>query len=90
MEIMFLAKVPAEGTTVRVQLLCPECREELQMAKGRTTVRFRCGKHGELGTLSVEEFGEGLQRAQETIAHRYGLGRLVRINFIPAEPQRVN
>ena len=90
MEIVFSVKVPVEGTTVQVLLLCPECREELQMAKGRTTVRVRCDKHGELGTLSVEEFSEGLQRAQKTIADRYGLGKLVRINFIPAEPQRVN
>jgi hypothetical protein len=90
MEIIFSAKVPSEGTTVQVLLLCPECREELEMARGMSTVRFRCSKHGELGTFSVAEFNEGVLRAQKTIADQYGFGKLVRINFIPAGPQGVN
>lgn len=90
MEILFSAKVPKEGTKVRVLLLCPECREELEMAKDRATVRFRCGKHGELGTLTFGEFSEGLQQAQKTIAKQHGFGKLVRINITPSGPQVVH
>lgn len=90
MEIVFSTKLKEDSKTVQVLLLCPECREEIEMAKGRDTVRFRCSKCGELGMLSAREFNEGLQRAQKTIADQYGLGKPVRINFISAEPQRVN
>lgn len=90
MEILFSAKVPKEGTKVRVLLLCPKCREELEMAKDRATVRFRCGQHGELGTLTFREFSEGLQQAQKTIAEQHGFGKLVRINITPKEPQVVH
>jgi hypothetical protein len=90
MEILFSAKVPREGTKVRVLLLCPDCREELEMAKDRATVRFRCGQHGELGTLSLGEFSEGLQQAQKTIAEQHGLGKLVRIRVTPSGPQSVH
>jgi len=90
MEILFSAKVPREGTKVRVLLLCPDCREELEMAKDRATVRFRCGQHGELGTLTFGEFSEGLQQAQKNIAEQHGLGKLVRISITPGDPQKVH
>lgn len=90
MEILFSAKISKDGTKVRVLLLCPECREELEMAKDLATVRFRCGKHGELGTLTFGEFSEGLQQAQKTIAKQHGLGKLVRINITPRDPQVVH
>ena len=87
MEIVFSVKVPPEGTKVQVLLLCPE---ELEMARERTTVRFRCGEHGELGMLSMEEFTIGLQKVQKNIADQYGLGKPVRISLVPAGPQKVN
>lgn len=90
MEILFSAKISKDGTKVRVLLLCPECREELEMAKDLATVRFRCSKHGELGTLTFGEFSEGLQQAQKTIAKQHGLGKLVRINIMPSDPQVVH
>ena len=86
MEIMFSMKVKSDGKTVQVLLLCPECRQELEMAQGPATVRFRCGKHGELGTLSAEKFADGIRQAQERAVEQYGLGKPVRINITPAEP----
>ena len=90
MEILFSAKVSKDGTKVRMLLLCPECREELEMAKDRATVRFRCRQHGELGTLSFGEFSEGLQQAQKNIAKQHGLGKLVRISITPSGPQVIH
>jgi hypothetical protein len=90
MEIVFSVKVPKKGKTVQVLLLCPECREELEMARDPATVRFRCGKHGELGMISVDEFTEALQEAQKSVADQYGFGKPVRVNFLPGGPQRVN
>jgi hypothetical protein len=90
MEIVFSVKVPSEGKTVQVLLLCPECREEIEMARDLATVRFRCSNHGELGMISSSEFAQALQRVQESIADQHGFGKPVRINFLPAGPQRVN
>lgn len=89
MTIVFSMKVKKDTNKVQVLMLCPECREELEMETNQTRVRFRCGKHGELGMLSVEEFHEGLQKVQKEVAEQHGLGKPVRINFIPAQ-QRVN
>lgn len=86
MEIMFSMKIKEDGKSVQVLLLCTECRGELEMAAGASTVRFRCRKHGELGTLSAEEFADGMRQAQERAAEQYGLGKPVRINIAPAEP----
>jgi hypothetical protein len=86
MEIMFSMKIKEDGKTVQVLLLCTECRGELEMAEGASTVRFRCRKHGELGALSAEEFTDGLRQAQERAAEQYGLGNPVRMRVLPAEP----
>jgi hypothetical protein len=86
MEIMFSMKIKEDRKTVQVLLLCTECRGELDVAAGERTVRFRCRKHGELGTLSAEEFADGLRQAQERAAEQYGLGKPVRTKVIPAEP----
>lgn len=86
MEIKFAMKIKEDGKTVQVLLLCTECQGELEMAAGATTVRFRCRKHGELGTLSAEEFADGLWQAQEKAAEQYGLGKPVRMKVIPNEP----
>lgn len=86
MEIKFAMKIKEDGKTVQVLLLCTECQGELEMAAGATTVRFRCRKHGELGTLSAEEFADGLRQAQEKAAEQYGLGKPVRMKVIPNEP----
>ena len=86
MEIMFSMKIKEDGKTVRVLLLCTECRGELEMATGAGKMRFRCRKHGELGTLSAEEFADGLRQAQERAAEQYGLEGPVRIKMMPAEP----
>ena len=86
MEIMFSMKIKKDGKTVQVLMLCTECRGELEMAQGANRVRFRCRKHGELGTLTVKEFTDGLQQAQEKAAEQYGLDKLVRMKILPAEP----
>jgi hypothetical protein len=86
MEVMFSMNIKEDGKTVRLLLLCTECRGELEMAAGASTVRFRCRKHGELGTLSAEEFADGMRQAQERAAEQYGLGKPVRITITPAEP----
>ncbi|HEY2234380.1 MAG TPA: hypothetical protein VGK01_12980 [Candidatus Angelobacter sp.] len=65
MEIMFSMKIKEDGKTVQMQLLCTDCRGELDVAAGERTLRFRCRKHGELGALSAEEFADGLRQAQE-------------------------
>ena len=75
MEIMFAMKLKGDGKTVRVELLCTECRGELEMAEGAETLRFRCRKHGELGTLTAEQFADGLRQAQERAGKQYGLGK---------------
>ena len=86
MEIMFSMKIKEDGKTVRLLLLCPECRQELEMAQGPATVLFRCRKHGELGTLSAEEFTDGMRQAQERVAEQYGLDKPVRMKVVPIEP----
>ncbi|HEY1938989.1 MAG TPA: hypothetical protein VGJ33_13735 [Candidatus Angelobacter sp.] len=86
MEIMFSMKIKEDGKTVRMEMLCTECRGELEMAAGAKAVRFRCRKHGELGTLTAEEFADGLRQAQERAAEQYGLGKPVRMKVIPPEP----
>ena len=86
MEIMFSMKIKEDGKTVRMEMLCTECRGELEMAAGAKTVRFRCRKHGELGTLTAEEFANGVRQAQERAADQYGLGKPVRMKVIPPEP----
>ena len=86
MEIMFSMKIKEDGKTVRMEMLCTECRGELEMAAGAKTVRFRCRKHGELGTLTAEEFANGVRQAQERAAEQYGLGKPVRMKVIPPEP----
>lgn len=86
MEIKFSMKIKKDGKTVQMLMLCTECGGELEMAAGATTVRFRCRKHGELGTLSAEEFADGLRQAQEKAAQQYGLGQPVRMKLVPAEP----
>lgn len=86
MEIMFSMKIKEDGKTVRVLLLCTDCRGELEMAADAGKVRFRCRKHGELGTLSAEEFSDGIRQAQERAAEQYGLSKSVRIKVMLAEP----
>jgi hypothetical protein len=86
MEIKFAMKIKEDGKTVQVLLLCTESQGELEMAAGADKVKFRCRKHGELGTLSSEEFADGLRQAQERAAEQYGLGKLVRMKVTPAEP----
>ncbi len=86
MEIKFSMKIKKDGKTVQMLMLCTECGGELEMAAGSTTVRFRCRKHGELGTLTAEEFADGLRQAQEKASHQYGLGKPVRIKVGPAKP----
>ena len=86
MEIMFSMKIKKDGKTVQVLMVCTECRGELEMAKGANTVRFRCRKHGELGTLTIEEFSDGLRQAQERAAEQFGLVKMVRMKVTPAEP----
>lgn len=86
MEIMFSMKIKKDGKTVQVLMLCTECRGELEMAQGAGTVRFRCRKHGELGTLTAEEFADGLRQAQERAAKQYGLGKPLRMKVMRAEP----
>ena len=90
MTIVFSMKVHKDSNKVQVLMLCPECHEELEVETNQMKVRFRCGKHGELGMLSLEEFNEGLQKFQKSLAEQHGLGKPVRINFIPVQPQRVN
>ena len=90
MTIVFSMKVQPDSNKVQVLMLCPECREELEVATNQTSVRFRCGEHGELGMLSIEDFKEGLQQVQKSFGEKHGLGEPVRINFLPAQPQRVN
>lgn len=86
MEIMFSMKIKEDGKTVRLLLLCTECRGELEMAAGAGVVRFRCRKHGELGTLSADEFADGLRQAQQRAAEQYDLDKPVRMKVMPAEP----
>jgi len=86
MEIMFSMKIKKDGKTVQVLMLCTECLGELEMAQAADRVRFRCRKHGELGTLTAEEFTDGLRQAQERAAEQFGLVKMVRMKVTPAEP----
>jgi hypothetical protein len=86
MEIMFSMKLKPDGKTVRIEMLCAECRQELETAQSAAGMRLRCRKHGELGTLSPEEFADGLRQAQEKAAKQYGLDGAVRMKMVPAEP----
>jgi LSD1 subclass zinc finger protein len=86
MEIMFSMKIKKDGKTVQVLMVCTECRGELEMAKGAKKIKFRCRKHGELGTLTAEEFTDGLRQAQERAAQQFGLVKMVRMKVTPTEP----
>jgi hypothetical protein len=86
MEIKFSMRLKDDGKTVQIAMLCTECQGELEMAAGATTVRFRCRKHGELGTLTAEEFADGLRQAQERASEQFGLGKPVGIKVVPREP----
>ena len=90
MTILFSMKVPRDSNKAQVLMLCPDCGEELEAATDQTRIRFRCNQHGELGMISVAEFTEELQKVQKSIAAQHGLGKPVRINFIPVQSQRVN
>ena len=85
MEIMFSMKMKEDGKTLRMLLLCTECRQELEMARDCGGVRFRCPRHGELGTLTLQEFADGLRQAEEKAAQQYGLEKLARVRVKPAE-----
>jgi hypothetical protein len=86
MEIMFSMKLKKDGKTLQMLFLCSDCRQQLAMATGGKGVRFRCQKHGELGSLTAQEFANGVQQAQEKAAKQYGLGKPVRMKIMPAEP----
>ncbi|HET9837903.1 MAG TPA: hypothetical protein VFR84_06685 [Candidatus Angelobacter sp.] len=86
MEIKFSMKLKEDGKTVRMEMLCVECGGELEMAAAGKTVRFRCRKHGELGTLTAEQFADGVRQAQEKASQQYGLGKPVAMRVMPAEP----
>jgi len=84
--IMFSMKLKPDGKTVRMEMLCTECRQELQMMQTAAGMRFRCRKHGELGSLTPEEFADGVRQAQEKASEQFGLGGVVRMRIVPAEP----
>ena len=86
MEILFSSKLKKDGKTLQIQLLCTECRGELEVMSTPASVRFRCRKHGELGSLSAAQFADGVRQAQEKAAHQYGLGNPVRMRIVPPEP----
>jgi hypothetical protein len=86
MEIMFSARMKKDGKTLQILLLCTECRSELGVASERNSMRFRCPKHGELGSLSAEQFADGVRQAQEKAAQQYGLAKPVRMRITPREP----
>jgi hypothetical protein len=90
MTVMFALKVHKDTNKVQVLMLCPECREELDVETDEIRVRFRCDQHGKLGMTSVEEFTEVLEKVQRSVAEQHGLGQAVRINFIPVPPPRVH
>jgi len=86
MEIMFSARMKKDGKTLQILLLCTECQSELEAASSGNTFRFRCPKHGELGSLSAEQFADGVRQAQAKAAQQYGLGKPVRMRITPREP----
>ena len=86
MEILFSMKLKKDGKTLRMLMLCSDCRSELEMATAGASVRFRCPKHGEIGSLSAEEFADGIRQAQEKAAKQYGLGKPVKMKIGPADP----
>lgn len=86
MEILFSMKLKEDGKTLRMLMLCSDCRSELEMATAGTSVRFRCPKHGEIGSLTAEEFADGIRQAQEKAAEQYGLGKPVKMRIGPSDP----
>jgi len=86
MEIKFSMKLKKDGKTVQMEMLCTECGGALQMMQNASGMRFRCRKHGELGTLTPDEFADGLRQAQEKASEQYGLGEVKRMRIVPAEP----
>jgi len=86
MAIYFSMKLKPDGKTVRMELQCTECRQELQMMQTAAGMRFRCRKHGELGTLTPEEFADGVRQAQEKAAKQYGFEKVGKMRIVPAEP----
>lgn len=86
MEILFSSKLKKDGKTLQILLLCTECRGELEMMTTAANVRFRCRKHGELGSLSPAQFADGVRQAQEKASQQYGLGKPVSMKIGPHEP----
>jgi hypothetical protein len=86
MEILFSSRLKKDGKTLQMLLHCTECRGELEMMSTATSVRFRCRKHGELGSLSAAQFADGVRQAQEKASEQYGLGKPISMKITPAEP----
>ncbi|HYX52015.1 MAG TPA: hypothetical protein VE783_01085 [Candidatus Limnocylindrales bacterium] len=86
MEIMFSMKLKPDGKTVAIEMRCADCKSELEMAQSAAEMRFRCRKHGELGTLTPQEFADGLRQAQEKAAQQYGLSGLKQVRMVGPEP----
>ena len=86
MEILFSAKLKKDGKTLQILLLCTECRGELEVMSTPPSVRFRCRKHGELGSLTPAQFADGVRQAQEKASQQYGLGKPVSMKIVPPEP----
>jgi hypothetical protein len=86
MEILFSSKLKKDGKTLQILLLCTECRGELEVMSTATSVRFRCRKHGELGSLSPAQFADGVRQAQEKAAQQYGLAKPHSMKISPSGP----
>lgn len=86
MEILFSSKLKKDGKTLQILLLCADCRGELEVMNTATSIRFRCRKHGELGSLTPAQFADGVRQAQEKASQQYGLGKPVSMKIVPPEP----
>ena len=92
MKIGFSMNVDREAKTVETFAVCPQCRQEVQMSTGPTTVVFKCETHGDLGAMSVAEFQHAFNQAQASVAAQEGFGKPVRTeqHFIPSDPDKMN
>jgi hypothetical protein len=92
MKVVFSVDVDREKKTLNTKVCCPQCREEVQMEMGTTMAKFKCAKHGDLGSMSIAEFRHAFESTQKSVAQREGFTGKPRSQeyFIPADPKKMS
>jgi ribosomal protein L37AE/L43A len=92
MKINFSINVDREKKSLETKACCPQCKEEVQMERVATMLKFKCTTHGDIGAMSVAEFQHAAESAEKSVAEREGFsGKPQRQEyFIPTDSQKMS